>query len=125
MAAPAVVVDSETSTEPKYAFDKPGYGLMGICFGGRTLWESRHGGAEEGNAAIPEHPIVFMKMPSAALDPQAAIQIPTRLASTQVDATLPLLGPFGTPPPLVKVGLGFTAFSGAMASMTEVSISSA
>ena len=36
---------------PKHQQDKPGYALMGVCFGGRTLYESRFGGAKEGNAA--------------------------------------------------------------------------
>lgn len=30
---------------------QPGYALMGICFGGRTLYESWHGGGKKGNAA--------------------------------------------------------------------------
>lgn len=31
--------------------EKPGYAVMGVCFGGRTLFESRQGGATEGNGA--------------------------------------------------------------------------
>ena len=41
--------------------------------------------AEETGARIPEHPILFFKNPSALLDPGAAIRIPRRLPSTQVD----------------------------------------
>ena len=41
--------------------------------------------AEEGNQAIPENPVLFMKMPSAVQNPGDPILIPTRLASDKVD----------------------------------------
>jgi 2-keto-4-pentenoate hydratase/2-oxohepta-3-ene-1,7-dioic acid hydratase in catechol pathway len=41
--------------------------------------------AEEGGAAIPEHPVLFMKMPSTVQNPGDPILIPTQLKSTQVD----------------------------------------
>ena len=41
--------------------------------------------AEEMNAKIPKFPILFLKNPSALLDPGAAIRIPRKLVSTQVD----------------------------------------
>ncbi len=41
--------------------------------------------AAEGNNPLPEYPILFMKMPSAVQNPDDAILLPTRLASTKVD----------------------------------------
>jgi len=41
--------------------------------------------AAEGNNPIPEHPVLFMKMPSAVQNPGDPIFLPTRLASTKVD----------------------------------------
>ena len=41
--------------------------------------------AEEMNSKIPKFPILFLKNPSALLDPGAPIRIPRNLASTQVD----------------------------------------
>ncbi|MCE9588350.1 MAG: fumarylacetoacetate hydrolase family protein [Verrucomicrobia bacterium] len=41
--------------------------------------------AEEMNAKIPKFPVLFLKNPSAILDPGAPIQIPRNLVSTQVD----------------------------------------
>jgi 2-keto-4-pentenoate hydratase/2-oxohepta-3-ene-1,7-dioic acid hydratase in catechol pathway len=41
--------------------------------------------AEEMNAKIPKFPVLFLKNPSAILDPGAPIQIPRKLVSTQVD----------------------------------------
>jgi len=41
--------------------------------------------AEEMNARIPAFPILFLKNPAAILDPGAAIRIPRKLASNQVD----------------------------------------
>jgi len=41
--------------------------------------------AAEGNNPIPEHPVLFMKMPSAVQNPDDAILLPTRLASSKVD----------------------------------------
>ena len=41
--------------------------------------------AEEGNAPIPEHPILFLKMPSNVQNPGDPILLPQRLASTEVD----------------------------------------
>ena len=37
--------------DPKHAHHKSGYALMGVCFGGRTLYESRERQTEEGNGA--------------------------------------------------------------------------
>ena len=37
--------------DPKHAHDKPGYALIGVCFSGRTLYESRERQTEEGNGA--------------------------------------------------------------------------
>ena len=41
--------------------------------------------AEETGARIPEYPVLFFKNPSAILDPGAAIRLPRKLSSTQVD----------------------------------------
>ncbi len=41
--------------------------------------------AEEGGAAIPEFPVLFMKMPSTVQNPGDPILLPQRLKSTQVD----------------------------------------
>ena len=41
--------------------------------------------AEEMSAKIPKFPILFLKNPSALLNPMAPIRIPRKLASTQVD----------------------------------------
>jgi len=41
--------------------------------------------AEETGARIPEYPVLFFKNPAALLDPGAAIKIPTKLPSDQVD----------------------------------------
>jgi 2-keto-4-pentenoate hydratase/2-oxohepta-3-ene-1,7-dioic acid hydratase in catechol pathway len=41
--------------------------------------------AEEMSAKIPKFPILFLKNPSALLDPDAEIRIPRKLLSTQVD----------------------------------------
>jgi len=41
--------------------------------------------AEEMNAKIPMFPVLFLKNPSAVLDPGAAIRIPRKLISRQVD----------------------------------------
>jgi len=41
--------------------------------------------AAEMNAKIPKFPVLFLKNPSAILDPGAPIQIPRKLVSTQVD----------------------------------------
>ena len=41
--------------------------------------------AAEGNNAIPDHPVLFMKMPSTVQNPDDPILLPTRLASTKVD----------------------------------------
>ncbi len=41
--------------------------------------------AEETNSPIPQHPVLFMKNPAAIQNPNDPIQIPTHLASTQVD----------------------------------------
>lgn len=41
--------------------------------------------AEETGAKLPEHPVVFMKQPGAIQNPEDPIQIPTSLASHQVD----------------------------------------
>ena len=41
--------------------------------------------AEEGGADIPEHPVLFMKMPSAVQNPGDPILLPTQLKSDAVD----------------------------------------
>ena len=41
--------------------------------------------AEEGGAAIPEHPVLFMKMPSTVQNPGDPILLPTKLKSDAVD----------------------------------------
>jgi 2-keto-4-pentenoate hydratase/2-oxohepta-3-ene-1,7-dioic acid hydratase in catechol pathway len=41
--------------------------------------------AAETGAAIPEHPVLFMKAPGAVQHPEAPIELPTTLASHQVD----------------------------------------
>ncbi|MBP85369.1 MAG: 5-carboxymethyl-2-hydroxymuconate isomerase [Planctomycetaceae bacterium] len=41
--------------------------------------------ADEGGAAYPEHPILFMKMPSTTQNPADPIVLPKKLESTQVD----------------------------------------
>lgn len=41
--------------------------------------------AEETNAAIPQHPIVFMKLPNVVQHPSAPILLPTHLKSDKVD----------------------------------------
>jgi 2-keto-4-pentenoate hydratase/2-oxohepta-3-ene-1,7-dioic acid hydratase in catechol pathway len=51
-----------------------------VCIG---LNYRRH--AEEGNQAVPEFPVVFMKLPSAVQNPGDPIQLPRRLKSTEVD----------------------------------------
>lgn len=37
--------------KPKWKQHQPGYALMGICFGGQTLFESWHGGGKTGDAS--------------------------------------------------------------------------
>ncbi len=51
-----------------------------ICIG---LNYRKH--AAEGNQAIPEHPVVFMKNVGAVQDPDAPIMLPRRLRSDKVD----------------------------------------
>jgi len=51
-----------------------------VCIG---LNYKKH--AEEGGSDMPEHPVVFMKMPSTLQNPGDNIEIPTKLASTMVD----------------------------------------
>ncbi|KEF41391.1 MAG: 5-carboxymethyl-2-hydroxymuconate isomerase [Cyanobium sp. CACIAM 14] len=51
-----------------------------LCVG---LNYRRH--AAETGAAIPEHPVLFMKAPGALQHPESPIQLPTTLASHQVD----------------------------------------
>ena len=51
-----------------------------VCIG---LNYKKH--AEEGGSAMPEHPVVFMKMPSTVQNPGDNIEVPTHLASTMVD----------------------------------------
>ena len=41
--------------------------------------------AEEGGAEIPEHPVLFMKMPSTAQNPGDPILLPRKLNSESVD----------------------------------------
>ncbi|MFN7229514.1 MAG: fumarylacetoacetate hydrolase family protein [Synechococcaceae cyanobacterium] len=42
--------------------------------------------ARETGAALPEHPVLFMKSPAALQDPDGPIELPVTLASHQVDA---------------------------------------
>lgn len=51
-----------------------------LCIG---LNYRRH--AQEGNAAIPEHPVLFMKSPAAVQNPGDPIQLPRHLPSDEVD----------------------------------------
>ncbi len=51
-----------------------------ICIG---LNYKRH--AEETKAAIPQHPVVFMKLPNVVQHPDAPILLPTHLKSDKVD----------------------------------------
>ena len=51
-----------------------------ICIG---LNYKRH--AEETNAAIPQHPVVFMKLPNVVQHPGEPILLPTQLKSDKVD----------------------------------------
>ena len=51
-----------------------------LCIG---LNYRRH--AAETGAAIPQRPVLFMKSPGAVQDPEAPIELPTALASHQVD----------------------------------------
>jgi 2-keto-4-pentenoate hydratase/2-oxohepta-3-ene-1,7-dioic acid hydratase in catechol pathway len=51
-----------------------------LCIG---LNYKRH--AEEGKAAIPKWPVLFMKSPGAVQNPNDPIVLPTKLKSTQVD----------------------------------------
>ena len=37
--------------EPRWMQEKPGYAVMGVCFGGSTLFESRNGGGKSGDAS--------------------------------------------------------------------------
>ncbi len=70
--------------------------------------------AEESNMPIPEHPIVFMKMPSAVIGPGDAIQIPRHLASHKVDYECELAVVIGkacknaTPQNALEYVLGYT-----------------
>jgi 2-keto-4-pentenoate hydratase/2-oxohepta-3-ene-1,7-dioic acid hydratase in catechol pathway len=51
-----------------------------LCIG---LNYRRH--AEEGGAAIPEHPVLFMKTPSSVQNPGDPIVLPRKLKSSEVD----------------------------------------
>ncbi len=53
--------------------------------------------ADEGGAAYPEHPVLFMKMPSAVLNPGDAIVLPTALKSSEVDYECELAVVIGKP----------------------------
>ena len=52
--------------------------------------------AEEGGAAIPEHPVLFMKMPSTVQNPGDPILLPTKLKSEAVDYECELAVVIGT-----------------------------
>ena len=52
--------------------------------------------AEEGEAAIPEHPVLFMKMPSTVQNPGDPILLPTKLKSDAVDYECELAVVIGT-----------------------------
>ncbi len=53
--------------------------------------------AEESGAAIPEYPILFMKMPSAVQNPDDPILLPTHLKSEEVDFECELAVVIGKP----------------------------
>ena len=53
--------------------------------------------AEETGAALPERPVLFMKSPAALQHPNAAIELPTTLASHAVDAEGELAVVIGRP----------------------------
>jgi len=53
--------------------------------------------AEEGGAKIPEHPVLFMKMPSTVQNPGDPIELPQHLASTKVDYECELAAVIGKP----------------------------
>lgn len=53
--------------------------------------------AEEGKSPIPEHPVLFMKMPSNVQHPGDPIFLPRRLASTKVDYECELAVVIGKP----------------------------
>ena len=52
--------------------------------------------AKEGGAAIPEHPVLFMKMPSTVQNPGDPILLPTKLKSDAVDYECELAVVIGT-----------------------------
>lgn len=52
--------------------------------------------AEEGGADIPEHPVLFMKMPSTVQNPGDPILLPTKLKSDAVDYECELAVVIGT-----------------------------
>ncbi len=41
----------EPEGERRWNYHQPGYGMMGVCFGGQTLYESRHGGGRRGDGS--------------------------------------------------------------------------
>jgi 2-keto-4-pentenoate hydratase/2-oxohepta-3-ene-1,7-dioic acid hydratase in catechol pathway len=53
--------------------------------------------AEEGKQAIPEHPVLFMKMPSTVQNPGDPILLPTKLKSDKVDYECELAIVIGKP----------------------------
>ena len=53
--------------------------------------------AEEGGQALPEHPILFMKMPSTVQNPGDPIVLPTQLKSDEVDYECELAVVIGKP----------------------------
>lgn len=71
------VTDKRISAERLLApVDPPAIYCIGLNY-------RRH--AEEGNAAIPEWPVVFMKSPAAVQHPGAPIYLPRHLRSDEVD----------------------------------------
>lgn len=71
--------------------------------------------AEETKATIPEHPVVFMKAPTAVQDPGAPIEIPRHLRSERVDYECELAVVIGyqcknvKPEDALKYVIGYTA----------------
>ena len=71
---------------------KTGFTEYLLCIG---LNYRKH--ADEGGAAYPEHPVVFMKMPSAVQNPGDPIILPTILRSREVDYECELAVVIGKP----------------------------
>ncbi|HDY86505.1 MAG TPA: hypothetical protein ENH82_00135, partial [bacterium] len=46
-----LALPTEPEDKSRWKQEKPGYAVMGICFGGSTLFESRNGGGKRGDAS--------------------------------------------------------------------------